>query len=213
MEKTKLKSTLVHFSFPFTHPQLTHIPEILPQSLSSITLTEQAMPVRVEMKELQGRWMCAERVCEINECPPLSLIPIGDVLPGQKCQKRQHNYRSEWRSQCCVWRVQIALRVYSSSTPCSSDSRKTSNSAQQGCISMIIILFLTRHLVYILILWRYTPRGGGDPEKYTLFIHYSKHWQQGCPIAKRGDVIWQQMKRKSEAEFSELAQHYMFAWV
>lgn len=103
VEKTKLKSTLVHFSFPFTHPQLTHIAQILPPSLSSITLTEQAMPVRVEMKELQGRWMCAECVCEINECPPLSLIPIGDVLPGQKCQKRQHNYRSEWRSQCCVW--------------------------------------------------------------------------------------------------------------
>lgn len=131
----------------------------------------------------------------------------------------QLQVRTEVTMLCVTASVQFALCVYSSFTPCSSDSRKTSNSAQQGCISMIIILFLTRHLVYILILWRCTPRGGGDPEKYTLFIHYSNQWQQGCPIAKRGDVIWQQMKRKSEAvnasisEFSQLAQHYMFAWV
>lgn len=68
-EKTKPESILVHFLFPFTHPLLTLIPDILPPSLSSVRLTEQETPVRVKMKELQGRWMCAERVCEMNECP------------------------------------------------------------------------------------------------------------------------------------------------
>lgn len=36
-DKTKLKSILVYFLFPFTHPLLTLIPDILPPSLSGKT--------------------------------------------------------------------------------------------------------------------------------------------------------------------------------
>lgn len=101
-EKRKLKSILVHFLFPFSHPLLTLIPDILPPSLSSVRLTEQETPVRVKMKELQGRWMCAERVCEMNECPSCPLSPSEMSCLDTKAKKQQHDDRSEWRSNCCA---------------------------------------------------------------------------------------------------------------
>lgn len=61
---------LISFYPPPSHPH-PH-----PSSISLfVRLTEQETPVRVKMKELQGRWMCAERVCEMNECPSCPLSP------------------------------------------------------------------------------------------------------------------------------------------
>lgn len=123
-EKRKLKSIFVRFLFPFSHPLLTLIPDILPPSLSSVRLTEQETPVRVKMKELQGRWMCAERVCEMNECP---LVPY----PHRRCpawtQKPKNNNMTTGQNggQIVVrlLGMQFSSHIHSCCTPCSSDSR------------------------------------------------------------------------------------------
>lgn len=197
--KTKLKSTLVHFSF--THPLPTLIPDILPPSLSLVRLTEQEKPVRVKMK---GRWGCAERVWEINECPPLSLMPIGDVLPRHKIPQKpplqvRMGVTMLWPLVCvCVFipapqLVPVFLGIL------------TPSSAQQGSFSTIIIQSPSHSLEYRLILWRCNLSRGGAPEKYTLFTHYSNHQQQGCPHCKEKGCHLGQMRRKSEAVDVRLA--------